>query len=133
GNLLRFDPKDLRLQQEVRPEAAITLLSVAKEVGVLAACADGRVFRVDPKTLKLTAFAKLPAAPQWLTGFRDPAKQKDGVLAVVQTGAGAIEIHRLGFGQPTVEKHKVPQFPRGEISAFLLDGKARLWLGKDSG
>jgi hypothetical protein len=30
GNLLRFDPKDLRLQQEVRPETAITLLTATK-------------------------------------------------------------------------------------------------------
>jgi hypothetical protein len=132
GNLLRFDLKDLRLQQELRPDEPVGGVVAAKGVGVLAFGAGGRVSRVDPKSLKLTEFAKLPAAPRWMIGFRDPSGQKDGVLAVVQSGAGEMEIHRLGFGQPSSEKYKVP-FRLGEAGAFLLDGKSRLWLGVDAG
>jgi hypothetical protein len=133
GNLLRFDPKDLRLQQEIRPDAAVRSVIAAKGVGVLAADTDGRVYRVDPKTLKLTEFAKLPSVPQWMTGFRDASKQKDGVLAVA-AGADEIEIHRLGFDRPSSETHKVPSLiHRGGTSVLFLDGKSRLWLGKDAG
>jgi hypothetical protein len=140
GNLLRFDLKDLRLQQEIRPDAAFTLLIRAEGIGVLAACADGRVFRIDPKTLKQTEFAKLDAAPRWMTGFYDASKKKNGVLAVVllrgeKREDDQIELHRLGFEQPNSEKYKNPSslFTRGEISSFFLDGKSRLWLGKDAG
>ena len=113
GNVLRFDPKELRLQHEIRPNEAVGNLIAAKGVSALAAGADGRVYRIDPKTLKLTEFAKLPAAPRWMTGFRDPSGQKDGVLAVTG-GANEIEVHRLGFGPPRSETHKVPALvPRG--------------------
>jgi hypothetical protein len=134
GNLLRFDSKDLRLQQEARPDTAIALLAPAKGVGVLAACADGRVFRTDPKTLKQTEFAKLPAAPRWMAGFRDATRQQDGVLAVTST-VTEIELHRLGFGPPSSEKYELPLsgIDRGGVGVFFLDGKSRLWLGKDAG
>jgi streptogramin lyase len=134
GNLLHFDLKDLRLQQETRPDAAIKFLAAAKGIGVLAACADGRVFRIDPKTLKQTEFAKLSAAPTWMTGFHDAAKDKNGVLAAIVTSGDDIELHLLGSEQPSSEKHKVPfSLSRTGISTFFLDRKARLWLGKDGG
>ena len=140
GNLLRFDLKDLRLQQEIRPTAAITLLVKAEGIGVLAACADGGVFRIDPKTLKLTEFAKLRTAPKWMTGFRDAATGKNGVLAAFALSAKGfgeeeIEFQRLGLGPPTSEKYKVPasMIVSGPLSAYFLDRQSRLWLGKDKG
>jgi hypothetical protein len=140
GNLLRFDLKDLRLRQEARPEAAITLLAQADGVGILAACADGRVFRIDPGTLKQTEFARLRAAPRWMAGFLDAPTQKRGVLAAVVSsdkghGDETIELHRLGLERPGPEQHKVPPPPisNAKLSAFLLDRKSRLWLGKDMG
>jgi hypothetical protein len=136
GNLLRFDSKDLRLQHEIRPGAAITLLTGVNGVGALAAAADGRVFRIDPMTLRQTEFARLPAAPRWMAGFRDAAKANNGVLAVVVSSDGdEVELHRLGIERPSSEKHKVPVplIRRGGISAFLLDARSRLWLGVDAG
>lgn len=140
GNLLRFDLKDLRLQQEIQPDAAITILSIVEGIGILAVCADGRVFRIDRKTLKRTEFAKLPAAPKWMVGFHDAEKRKNGVLAAVdsfskESGEEHLELHRLGFEQPDSKKHKVPPPDafNSEIGAYLLDRKSRLWLAKDGG
>jgi len=139
GNLLRFDLKDLRLQQEVRPEQAISLLVNAEGIGVLAAAADGRIFSVEPTSLKMTEFARLSAAPTWMTGYTQSASHKKGVLAVVeiplrQRNDEAIEVHRLGNNSPTSTRHQVPAtIRRSGISAFLLDRKSRLWLGKDMG
>jgi hypothetical protein len=110
GNLLRFDLKDLRLRQEIQPDAAIALLTAAKGIGVLAACADGRVFRIDPKTLRQTEFAKLPAAPRWMVGFRDASKQQDGVLAVVPSGDDEIE--------PPEGVYGFVELPDGQVWAY---------------
>jgi hypothetical protein len=71
GNMLRFDLKDFRLRQEVRPDAAITRLVKVEGIGVAAARTDGRVFRVDPQSLAMTEFAKLPTEPNWMASFRD--------------------------------------------------------------
>jgi hypothetical protein len=116
-------------------DTAIALVTPAEGVGVLAACADGRVFRIDSKTLERTEFAKLPTAPQWVVSFREASKQKDGLLAVVSSAVDEFELHRLGFGLSQSEKHKLlaPVPRRGGISAFFLDGKSRLWLGADGG
>ncbi|HEV3386998.1 MAG TPA: hypothetical protein VG097_19425 [Gemmata sp.] len=135
GNLLRFDLKNLHLQQEIWPESAFTILAEVDGIGILAACADGNIFRIDPKTLRQTEFAKLNAAPDWMTGFHDAKEQKKGVLAVV-VSRNEIELHRLGFEQPSSEKYYVPPplVPMlGGISEFLLDRKSRLWLGRVGG
>lgn len=135
GNLLRFDLKELRLLQEVRPAAAITHLTTAKGVGVLAACADGRVLRIDPKTLKLTEFAKLRATPLWITGFHDAARQERDAIAVLVSPRGELDLHWFGHGKARSETHKMPGLPfhRGGVFAYFLDGKSRLWLGRDGG
>ncbi len=139
GNIQRYDLHDLRLQHEVRPDVAYSLLIKADCVGVVAASVDGRVFCIEPKTLQQIEIAKLNAVPIWMTGFRDATSHKHGILAVVRTDSedhtGELEIQRIGFGLPTVEKYKVaaPRSRSSHISSFFLDRKNRLWLGKDDG
>jgi hypothetical protein len=137
GNLLKFDSKDLRLQQEIRPAAAIALLTKVEGVGILAADTDGRVHRIDPNTLAQTEITKLPGAPQWMVGFHDTRTQKNGVLAAValpskETEGEQVELHKFGLERAGSEKLPFPVV-KGKISAYFLDRNARLWLGVDAG
>jgi hypothetical protein len=140
GNLLRFDLRTLRLLRERQMDVALVALAYAPGTGCFAGAVDGRVFKIDPKMLVLTETAKLPAAPQWMSAYYDARKKKKGILAAVVRplkGGGGVELvlHRLGLGPAAATTHKVPPplVGAGRITAFYLDSKDRLWLGRDIG
>jgi hypothetical protein len=95
--------------------------------------ADGTIAAVDPGTLHTTPVASVDGRPIWLSL---PPSRKAVALAPAAvawivaavsspTGRGPVTVHDLGRRR----RHSLPRY----ASAFLLDGRGRLWLGEDRG
>jgi hypothetical protein len=103
---------------------------------VLAGLEDGRIARVDPETLDLTELVKLPSGPRWIGWGRAVGERPAGLVVVTrQTKPPQRDdqrrevpysvVHDLGTGKTYALEE--------EATAFLLDPRARLWLGVDRG
>ncbi|MFO0951200.1 MAG: hypothetical protein U0835_08620 [Isosphaeraceae bacterium] len=136
GTLLRFDLPDVRLVRERIGTEEVTCLGRGEKGAVLAGCSDGRVCRVDPKTLELTELVKLPAPPSWL-GWSEAVGRHPAGLVVVTRPTKTVEqdghrwdvpysvVHDLAGGKTYTQER--------EATAVLLDRAGRLWLGEDHG
>jgi len=127
GNLVRFALPSLRMtRQQVGPEEVTCLGDGGRPGEVIAGLADGRVCRVDPATLSLAEFTRLPSRPRWL-GVR-----AGGLVAVFEPPDGdKPDGRRKRVFFDSAAGKTVPL--DGRPSTFLLDSRGRLWMGEDNG
>jgi hypothetical protein len=136
GTLLRFDLPDFHLSEERIDVVPVTSLGRGAEQTILAGMKDGRICRVDPKTLNLTDVQQRFDPPSWI-GW-SPLREGRAAGLVVATRAtrktpGAADGWDAPFTNITDDgTGEIYAWPF-EASQFLLDRSGRLWLGADRG
>lgn len=146
GNLLRFNAKGVEPAGEWFGPVAATCLGRGEGDSVLVGFADGRICRVDPATFAFDPVAKVDGKARWvgwspggLVVVAEPTVMMawtDGVQRPTEYSV----VHDLASGKDykltqtwrDPESGKEIAYDR-QASAFLLDGKRRLWLGADRG
>lgn len=146
GSLLRFDAKTLKPIGEWFGPVAATSLGRGEGDSVLVGFADGRICRVAPATLALDQVAKVDGGVRWvgwspggLVVVAEPTIMREWSDGVHRPTKYSV-VHDLASGKvyKLTQKRRDPRsgeettFDR-QASAFLLDGKRRLWLGDDHG
>gem|GEM_PF-5680519 len=116
-NLVRFDLKTLQPTHEYFEAEWISCIGGDERDTALVGLEDGRICRVDSKTLKLTELAMLPGEPTWLGVSQGQGPARSRIVAVVEDKT----IHDLSTGK--VIELKNPAY------AFFLDSKRGLWIG----
>ncbi|MDG3007385.1 hypothetical protein [Paludisphaera mucosa] len=122
GGLLRFEGPGLRLADERYESDAGSIACLGRGQGnsVLAGFADGRVCRVDPKSLVITEVARLPKEPSWI-GWSPAAGDGKGGIVAVAWGT----VHDLAAGRSIETKDTA--------TTGLVDREGLLWVGGDKG
>jgi hypothetical protein len=141
GNLVRFDARTFAPTHHHAGASAAVCLGTGGRGEVLAGFRDGTLAEVAPSNLSLRIVARLPAEPLWIGGRRTA----DGMLAVAKRPVhrradpdedGMVLFHVTGANDIRKSPLEAPDNagPEGRVaSAFLLDRRDRLWLGRDTG
>ena len=138
GNLLRFDLAALRLTREWFGPSPAACLAQRSNGELIVGIADGRVCRIDPESLTLTELTRLASKPAFIA-FRAGDAPGDPTSSLVAVVEGMRQVKQAGrsYDVPHSIVHdlmkKKTYALEERATAFLLDGKNRLWLGTDRG
>jgi hypothetical protein len=136
GTLLRFELPAIKLVGERIGADEVTCIGRGEADAVLAGLADGRICRVDPVSLELTDFARLPSAPHWI-GWRAAAAKRAAGLLALTTQSKNVEEDGRRFSVPVSAVHDLAKHTalvlEQQATTYLLDRTGWLWLGADKG
>jgi hypothetical protein len=130
GHLLRFDRRTFALTGESLSARRARFVVPEGSNGALVAFQSGRIARIDATKFALETIAVVPGTPVWLGVWQG----RTGVVVYGQPLAGTWSLgEQLSAYRVRVIASGLDVLVDEKPSAFLIDGRDRLWMGADYG